>query len=212
MISSAWAFIASRPPQRASGVKVALQGVEGLPEDGAILKVGQVDAAVAPHVVERAGIAFFVSEAAEELVAGMVADGMHAAEDGDFVSNLRLQRQQLANLHAGNGGLDRLELAAVVVAQVRLHVVGVEVRRPAAQEDHDGGLLPARRPGFRLPTQHVWQRQTAQGQGADGQEIAPGDAVAEAVAGAEEVEHDALKGGGWVGFNEAGICFAATSR
>src|SRR5207247_1387608 len=62
----------------------------------------------------------------------------------------------------------------------RLHVVHVQVRRAAAQMDHDDRLLPwlARRGRFGPQAEHVTQGQPAEGQGPDAEEAATRDAVA----------------------------------
>ena len=65
---------------------------------------------------------------------------------GQLVHDLGLQRHVLADLDAGDVRGDRLELAADLGRGVRLHVVAVDVRRPAAQPDHDDRLAAA---GFR---------------------------------------------------------------
>ena len=43
---------------------------------------------------------------------GVLVDGDERADDGELVPHLRLQREVLADLHAGDVGVDRLELAA----------------------------------------------------------------------------------------------------
>ena len=79
-----------------------------------------------------------------------------------------LQRHQLADFHARDVRLDRLELATILHRRLRLQIIHVDVRRGAAQVDHDDGL--ARRPGLRrvlslwravgLEPQQISQRQT----------------------------------------------------
>src|SRR6266478_2144723 len=45
-----------------------------------------------------------------------------------------------AELYAGNGGRDRLELAAHFLRRIGLHVPHIEVRRPAIEEEEDAGV------------------------------------------------------------------------
>src|SRR6185437_12332605 len=101
--------------------------------------------------------------------------------DGEFVGNLRLQRHQLANVHAGNIRLDRLEFTAILDGRVRFQVVQIDVTGTAVEVDHDNGLV--RRTGIhcplRLQTQQIRQRQSADGQRADFEKLATRVAVAE---------------------------------
>src|SRR5262249_6927786 len=52
-------------------------------------------------------------------------------------------RQVLANLNAGYGRADRLELAAELDRQMGLHVPHVWLRRPPGQIEHNTGLRTA---------------------------------------------------------------------
>ena len=61
------------------------------------------------------------------------------ADDRELVGNLRVSRQVFADVDAGDVGLDRPELAAILRRGVRLHVVGFHVRRAARQPDEDDG-------------------------------------------------------------------------
>ena len=64
-----------------------------------------------------------------------------AAQDRELVGDLGLHRHQLADLDARHVGLDGIELAPILARGVGLHVVHVEVRGPAAQENHDDRLV-----------------------------------------------------------------------
>ena len=72
---------------------------------------------------------------------GVLVDRDDRADDGELVPHLGLQREVLADLHAGDVGRDRLELAAELRRGVGLEVVHVHVRRAAGQVDHDGRLV-----------------------------------------------------------------------
>ena len=65
---------------------------------------------------------------------------LHVADDGQFVRDLRLEREKLADVHAGDVCLDRLELAAVLDRSVRLQIIHIDVTWPAVEVDHDDGL------------------------------------------------------------------------
>ena len=64
-------------------------------------------------------------------------DEVQAAQHHELVHDAGLLRHQLAALHAGHVAADRLELAAKFDRGARLHVVHVQMRRAAVQEDHD---------------------------------------------------------------------------
>ena len=102
---------------------------------------------------------FLPAVAAVELVGRVQMDEMHSAKDGELVRDFGLHRHQLADFHAGDIRADRAEFAAVLAGSLRLHVVHIEMRRSAAQENHDDGFLPPiaeRRSGPQ--TKHVSQR------------------------------------------------------
>ena len=119
--------------------------------------------------------------AAVEHVARVQVRHLRAAEDRELVGDLRLHRHQLADFHARHVGANGIELAAVLDRRLRLHVVHVEVRRAAAQVNHDRRLGPpavGRRGG--LQPQQIGQSQPAQGQRSHAQKAAAADAVASA--------------------------------
>src|SRR5262249_54287572 len=99
----------------------------------------------------------------------------------------------LADLDAGDVGLDRLELALELGRGLRLEVVHVHVRRAARQVDHDGRLVRAAlraRGGAGGPqAEHLAEGESG-AERADRQEPAAADAVAEALAGAPECQHN----------------------
>src|SRR6476661_6886757 len=49
-------------------------------------------------------------------------------------------RQMFAELHAGKGGRNRLELAADFLRRLGLHVPHIEMRRSAVEEEYDAGV------------------------------------------------------------------------
>ena len=74
------------------------------------------------------------------LVAGIVDGGgrvIHAADQRVLVGVLRHARKILGDLDARDVGLDGLVRPANLDRRVGLHVPGVELRRPAHQEQHD---------------------------------------------------------------------------
>ena len=72
------------------------------------------------------------------------------------------QRHQLADLHAGQAGRDRLERAAIFGGGVGLQVVHVDVAGAAAEHDVDDRLGPRSGAGLSFATQQVGQAQTAE--------------------------------------------------
>ena len=77
-----------------------------------------------------------------EVVAVVVVE---RADDRELVGDLRLEGEELADLHAGDVGLDRPPDAAVLGRGLGLHVVHVHVPGPAVEpEEDDGGVLLAR--------------------------------------------------------------------
>jgi hypothetical protein len=124
-------------------------------------------------------------------VPGVRVEG--AAHDGHFVHLLRLVRQVLADVDAGDVGLDRLELAAKLRGSVRLEVVHIDVARAAAQPQKDdrrvlGGFVLLFRPG--LKPQVVGQGEPTEAKEAESKKTAAGQAVAGPVSRSENVEHD----------------------
>src|SRR5438876_9648551 len=83
----------------------------------------------------------------------------------------------LANLDAGNFGIDRLELAANFRRRVLLEIEHILVRRPTRQKDHDDRLVRFANAGLRLGAQKLRQGQTAQRERADFEEIPARNAV-----------------------------------
>ena len=65
---------------------------------------------------------------------------MHAAHDREFVRDPRTTRQMLAELQPWHTGRDRLEVTANLGGSIGLQVPGIQVARPAIQEEHDAGL------------------------------------------------------------------------
>ena len=110
---------------------------------------------------------------------------------------LACKRQQLADLHAGHVGLDRLEFATIFDRGVRLEVVHVHVTGAAVQVDHDDGLvrrLPRASP-LCPKAKHVRQAQAANAEGADLEEIPAGYAITKPLVGAEDIQHELVPSG-----------------
>src|SRR5690606_16629566 len=111
-----------------------------------------------------------------------------AAEDGVLVGTLSELRQVLADLDAGDVGIDRVELAAILARRVGLEVESIHVRRAAAKIDEDaclaariGGHLARRRQAEIAP-----QRKPCS-QGAHFQKVASSNSVAVTMRGHEIV-------------------------
>ena len=122
----------------------------------------------------------------------LVALADDRAEHCHLVEHSCHPRQQLADLHAGDLGGDRPELAPNLFGGFRLQVERVLMRQAARQVDHDHGLVrPARTVPCRcLGTQQLGERQAPQRQTADLEERPARDAVAITVPGAEQRQHD----------------------
>jgi hypothetical protein len=121
-----------------------------------------------------------VDEAADAfLVAGVQVDlgpavgafaGAHTADDGPVVHQAGQLREVLADLDAGHGGLDRLELAAVL--GTRLQIEGVLVRRAAVHPEKDTGLRPGAGLGG-AASEDVQPARQRHGRDADGGQLQP---------------------------------------
>jgi hypothetical protein len=77
-------------------------------------------------------------EAGHDLRIRVLFDRDQGTDDRQLVPHARLQREMLANLHAGYVCGDGPELAPEFLGRLGLEVVHIEVRRPARQVDHDG--------------------------------------------------------------------------
>ncbi len=117
-----------------------------------------------------AGQEAFVAAA---VVGELVSDG---ADEGELVGDAGVQGQQFAHVEAGNVRADRPERAAVLRRGVRLHVVGLHVRRPTRQPDEDDGGVGRLTRLRRLQTQgqQSAHTHTAQGERTHLEEAAPG--------------------------------------
>src|SRR5262249_53064825 len=71
-------------------------------------------------------VARLVRKTAVKLVGGVETDGLNATQDRQLVGNRSLLWHQFTKVHTGDLGLERLEFAANLGGQVRLHVIGVE--------------------------------------------------------------------------------------
>jgi hypothetical protein len=103
-------------------------------------------------------------------------DGTDHAE---LIAALRELRHQLADFHPRHIGRDRLEFAAEFFRRFRFQVERVHVSRTAGQIDIDDRLAGGPRAGKRFGPQKFRQRQPAERESADGEEVTPGDAVTE---------------------------------
>ncbi len=121
------------------------------------------------------------------MVGGVVVE---AADQGHLVEQAGVLGQELADLDAGDGGVDGLELAPDLLGGVGLGVVGVDVGGAAEQEDLDHGGV-SRRPALsRAGLEHIGHREPGHSQGAHPEESPAGHAVAEPpLFGTEDVEH-----------------------
>src|SRR5262249_10987414 len=103
------------------------------------------------------------------------------ADDRQAVHEPRLERQNLTDLDARHAGRDRLERSTDVYRSVRLGIKRVDVARGAAQEHHDDppvGLV-SDRSAAGTEAQQVGKSQSADFQGANAEEVAARDAIAE---------------------------------
>ena len=114
----------------------------------------------------------------------------HAPDQREPIHHLRELREDLADPHAGDRGVDRLELAADVGGRVGLGVERVEVRRAAREPDQDAALGLGR-PGFRRPA----RRQ----QGTEPEEVVEAQAEGAEQADAEEGPAARAATGTWAG-------------
>ena len=115
------------------------------------------------------------------LVAGIVDRGggvIDAADQRELVGVLRHAREILRDLDARDVGLDRLVRPADFGRRVRLHVPGVELGRPADQEQHDAVDVIVGRGAERAQAEPVGEAEAEDGERAGVQEIAPPQAVA----------------------------------
>src|SRR5262249_42988903 len=113
-------------------------------------------------------------------------------------------REHFADPDTRHAGVDRLELAADLDGRLGLDVPQVLVGRAAAEEDVDDGLLArGGGAGARLGAGRVGkgERARAHAEGADAEEAAAGDAVAQARPGAEKRQHGGTSPFRW----EAGV-------
>src|SRR5579872_3413034 len=109
----------------------------------------------------------------------LIAGADKRSDDGELVHHRRNLGHVLANLDAGDVGLDRLELAADIGRRVGLQVEHVLMRRAAGQVDHDDRLVGGSDARRGLGSQHVRERKPAQRQPADSQEVTSRETVAE---------------------------------
>ena len=100
------------------------------------------------------------------------------ADDVELVSDLRVHRQQIADIQARNGRRDRREDAAIVARRLRLQVIRFHVRRPTGQPQENNRrvlrqFLPitSRFGGGGSPSEEVRQRETTHSQNACTQKL-----------------------------------------
>jgi len=65
---------------------------------------------------------------------------MHRSDDRQMVRQFRQSRRMLADVNAGRGRVDWLELAANVGGRFRFGIERVDVAHPAPAEQHDARL------------------------------------------------------------------------
>ena len=124
---------------------------------------------LAEHTADVRMLDAALEEAAglHHLMAGVVDGGgrvIHAADERELVRVLGHAREVLGDLDARDVGLDGLVRAADLGRSVRLHVPGVELGRPADQEQHDAVdvLLPSTAPCAFRPNREFRVRPSAE--------------------------------------------------
>ncbi len=115
---------------------------------------------------------------------------VQAADDGHLVEQAGVFGEQFAELDAGDGGVDGVELASDFLGGVGLGVIGINMGGTAEEEDLDDGGVSGgaalRGPG----SQDIGHREPGHAEGADPQEATAGHAVAGPSARrTEDVEH-----------------------
>src|SRR5262245_15580950 len=112
-------------------------------------------------------------------------------------------RERFANLNAGNFGGDRLEFAAYFLGCVGLEVPHVLMRRPAAQENIDYGLVRMRAAGHRFRAGNLREIQvvSAKRKCTDLEKGPSGNAVAQPLRTAEDRQHEET-------LSDKGVCRA----
>lgn len=105
-----------------------------------------------------------------------------AADQGQLVGDLCLQRQVFTDIEARHDGLDRSKLAAVLGRGIRLEVIHVDVAGPSGQDDQDDRLGWHPAAGCGPQAEQVRECQAGDAQRTDPQELATADAIAETVA------------------------------
>jgi len=102
-------------------------------------------------IVDEAGcFARLIASEEAFVAAAMIGEGMgNLANQGKFVGNLGMKRQQFANLYAGDVAFYRAELAAILGGSIRFGIIRFQVGRPAWQPEEDHRRV-RRRPAGRL--------------------------------------------------------------
>ena len=111
------------------------------------------------------------------VVIGLISD--ERADHGKFIGHLRQPRKCFANLESGHVRRDRPPRAGNFFWRQGLQVEHVLVGRPTDQVDHDHRLDRTTGPGRGLPPQELGQRQAADAQRPDLEEIPPRQPIAE---------------------------------
>ena len=133
-----------------------------------------------PHARPAAGglIADGAAGVTDEGVVVAVGGAVDAPQRDALVHDPGEPRHVLADLDARDVGRDRLELPADLRWGVHLQVVHVLVAGGPAHVDHDHRLVRPAAGGL-LGGEDPWQREAADGERADAEHVAPGEAVAE---------------------------------
>ena len=113
-----------------------------------------------------------------------------AVHEGQLVGDLRLFGEQLADIEAGDVGLDWLELTAILGRGLRLEVVHIDVRRAARKDHHDHGFAGRSNAGGSLPPEDISQREAAATQRPGSQKIAAAVTVAIGVFSSQDTQHN----------------------
>src|SRR5262249_23795841 len=112
-----------------------------------------------------------------------------AAQQRELIHDLRLPWHEFANAHAVEPGGNRVERTAIFAWRVRLEVVHVDVTGTAAEHDVDDGLGAPRLVCPGIVAQQIGQRQPAQAERSELEEITAIDAVARFLAIAPKGQH-----------------------
>ena len=127
-----------------------------------------------------------------EVGAGVVVDDgvVDRPDERQVMGNLACSGEMFAELQAGDAGVDRFEFAPDVLGGLGLHVPEVLMRGLLQEEDDQGFCLRPIR--LRGPEQ-LRQPEAEQRAGANSNEVAAGQAIAEATVPGGQTQHRPLR-------------------